>query len=93
MWKTRREKYNHLIVIVKNELDISHLDEEVKQYLNTYVTLKADDRWFEKKLFSCLPFVHEPCENPFVHLNVDGVGEGNEAFEMVEFDDHHQILA
>ena len=91
--KTRREKYNHLIVIVKNEPDISHLDEEVKQYLNTYVTLKADDRWFEQKIFSCLPFVHEPCENPFVHLNVDGVGEGNEAFEMVESDDHHRIIA
>ena len=41
---------------------------------------------------SCLSLVHEPCGNPFVHLNVDGAGEENEAFEMVELDDLYRIL-
>ncbi|KAL3847368.1 hypothetical protein ACJMK2_018290 [Sinanodonta woodiana] len=53
--KSLREKTNHLIVIVRDDIDLDTMDEEVKYYLKTYVSLHIDDRWFWSKLHNGLP--------------------------------------
>ena len=55
--KSLRERSNHLIVVIKDEVGTDVLDKEVEQYLSSYVSLNVKDRWFEKKLFNGLPLV------------------------------------
>ncbi|KAK3607111.1 hypothetical protein CHS0354_014261 [Potamilus streckersoni] len=53
--KTLREKTNYLIVIVREDVDLATMDEEVKHYLKTYISLHVNDRWFWSKLLNGLP--------------------------------------
>ena len=53
--KSLKEKNNHLMVIMKDEVDIDLWDEEIKYYLMNYVRLDVNDRWFKEKLLSGLP--------------------------------------
>ena len=55
--KSLRERSNHLIVVIKDEVAADKLDKEVRQYLSSYVSLNANDRWFEQKLFNGLPLL------------------------------------
>ena len=55
--KSLRERSNHLIVVITNEVANDKLDKEVRQYLSSYVSLNANDRWFEQKLFNGLPLL------------------------------------
>ena len=38
-----------------DNIDRDKLDKEIKQYLNSYVSLGANERWYEQKLFDALP--------------------------------------
>ena len=49
--KTLKEKSNHLILIMKDGLDSNMLDKRIKDYLDSYVCLYLNDRWFLPKLF------------------------------------------
>ncbi|KAL3847370.1 hypothetical protein ACJMK2_018285 [Sinanodonta woodiana] len=53
--KTLREKTNYLIVIMREDVDLSTMDEEVKHYLKMYISLRVTDRWFWSKLLNGLP--------------------------------------
>ncbi|KAL3846852.1 hypothetical protein ACJMK2_017806 [Sinanodonta woodiana] len=53
--KSIREKTNYLIVIVRENVDLATMDEEVKHYLKTYISLHVKDRWFWSKLCNALP--------------------------------------
>ncbi|KAL3846855.1 hypothetical protein ACJMK2_017809 [Sinanodonta woodiana] len=53
--KSLREKTNYLIVIVRENVDLDTMDEEVKQYLKTNISLQVKDRWFWPKLCNGLP--------------------------------------
>ncbi|KAK3610830.1 hypothetical protein CHS0354_007207 [Potamilus streckersoni] len=53
--KSLREKTNYLIVIVRENVDLATMDEQVKHYLKTYISLNMKDRWFWPKLFNGLP--------------------------------------
>ena len=53
--KSLREKKNHLIVILMDNIDRDRLDKEIKQYLNSYVSLSTNERWYEQKMFDALP--------------------------------------
>ena len=58
--KSLREKSNHLIVIIKDDVDSPEeltIDKEVEHYLKTYVSLNVHDRWFEQKLFNGMPLL------------------------------------
>ncbi|XP_053403012.1 uncharacterized protein LOC123554932 [Mercenaria mercenaria] len=55
--KALREKSNHLLVIIKEEVEDKDLDEEIRHYLNNYICLNVNDRWFEKKLYNGLPLL------------------------------------
>ena len=55
--KSLRERSNHLIVVIKDEVASDKMDKEVRQYLRSYVSLNANDRWFEQKLFNGLPLL------------------------------------
>ncbi|KAL3846848.1 hypothetical protein ACJMK2_017802 [Sinanodonta woodiana] len=53
--KSLREKTNYLIVIVRENVDLATMDEQVKHYLRTYISLHVKDRWFWSKLCNGLP--------------------------------------
>ncbi|KAL3846854.1 hypothetical protein ACJMK2_017808 [Sinanodonta woodiana] len=53
--KSLREKTNYLIVIVRENVDLETMDEEIKQYLKTNISLQVNDRWFWPKLCNGLP--------------------------------------
>ncbi|KAK3608674.1 hypothetical protein CHS0354_014382 [Potamilus streckersoni] len=53
--KSLREKTNHLIIIVRDNVDLTLMDEDVKHYIRTYISLHANDRWFWPKLLNALP--------------------------------------
>ncbi|KAL3846851.1 hypothetical protein ACJMK2_017805 [Sinanodonta woodiana] len=53
--KSLREKTNYLIVIVRENVDLSTIDEEVKHYLKTNISLHVKDRWFWSKLCNGMP--------------------------------------
>ena len=54
--KSLRKKCNHLILVTTDKDGESEVvDEEVKHYLNTHVTLQTDDNIFWKRLEKCLP--------------------------------------
>ena len=55
--KSLRERSNHLIVVIKNEVAADKLNKEVKQYLSSYVSLNVNDRLFEQKLLNDLPLL------------------------------------
>ena len=54
--KSLRQKSNHLIVIIKANVDIENdiEDEEMKHYINNYICLRENDRWFSTKLVTSL---------------------------------------
>ena len=55
--RTLREKTNHLIVILIDDVDTDSLDEEIRHYLKTYVSISRTDKLFEQKLFNALPLL------------------------------------
>ena len=55
--RTLREKTNHLIVILIDDIDTDTLDEEIRHYLKTYVSISRTDKLFEQKLFNALPLL------------------------------------
>ena len=55
--RTLREKTNHLIVILIDDVDTDTLDEEIRHYLKTYVSISRTDKLFEQKLFNALPLL------------------------------------
>nr|UTM63736.1 Twin-TIR-TLR [Cyclina sinensis] len=57
--KSLREKSNHLLVLIKEEVEHKNLDEEVSHYLKNYICLNVKDKWFEKKLFNGLPLLKD----------------------------------
>ena len=82
--KSLREKTNHLIVIIRDDVDIDSLDKEVRHYLKTYVSVKVDDRWFEQKLFNGLPLVKHSEQLHTSPLFTACVATDNVAFEIDE---------
>ncbi|KAK3607113.1 hypothetical protein CHS0354_014264 [Potamilus streckersoni] len=63
--KSLRKKTKHLIVIVRDDGDLNTIDEEVKHYLKTYVSLHVEDRWFWSKLLNRLPPTDQKCRSGF----------------------------
>ena len=55
--KSLREKTNHLIVILVDDVDTLELDKEVRQYLDSYVCISIKDKYYEQKLFNALPLL------------------------------------
>ena len=55
--KSLREKTNHLIVILVDDVDTFELDKEVRQYLDSYVCISVKDKYYEQKLFDALPLL------------------------------------
>ncbi|XP_071165187.1 protein toll-like [Mytilus edulis] len=53
--KSIRQKCNHMIVIVIDVQEDVYMDEEVKYYIKTHVTLHVTDPWFWEKLAKALP--------------------------------------
>ncbi|XP_052058974.1 protein toll-like [Mytilus californianus] len=53
--KSIRHKCNHMIVIVIDGQENVYMDEEVKYYIKTHVTLHVTDPWFWEKLTKALP--------------------------------------
>jgi hypothetical protein len=48
-----------MIVVVIDDHDGALMDEEVKYYLKTHVTLHVTDQWFWEKLTKALPSTHD----------------------------------
>ena len=85
--KSLREKSNHLIVIVKDDIETDEtlpLDKEVKHYLKTYVSLNVNDRWFEQKLFNGLPLLNHSKQLHTSPLFTTYVDIENVAFQINE---------
>ena len=82
--KSLREKTNHLIVIIKDELDVDKLDKEVQHYLKSYVSLNVNDRWYEQKLFNGLPLLNHSKQLHTSPLFTNTVEIDNVAFDMRE---------
>ena len=57
--KSIRQRCNHMIVVVIDDHDGALMDEEVKYYLKTHVTLHVTDQWFWEKLTKALPSTHD----------------------------------
>ncbi|KAJ8310718.1 hypothetical protein KUTeg_012583 [Tegillarca granosa] len=53
--KSLRQKCNHLIVLVADDIRFEDLDEEVKYYMKTHVTLDIRSKWYWKRLINSLP--------------------------------------
>ena len=64
--RTLREKTNHLIVILIDDVDTDTLDEEIRHYLKTYVSISRTDKLFEQKLFNALPLL---CHSKHLHTS------------------------
>ncbi|XP_061165901.1 toll-like receptor 7 [Saccostrea echinata] len=58
--KSLRVRSNHLIVIIGEDADLETMDEEVRFYIKTHVTLRVNEKWFIKKLLNSLPEVDAP---------------------------------
>ncbi|XP_062575134.1 uncharacterized protein LOC134237068 [Saccostrea cucullata] len=58
--KSLRVRSNHLIVIIGEDADLETMDEEVRFYIKTHVTLRVNEKWFMKKLLNSLPEVEAP---------------------------------
>jgi len=80
--KSLRQKSNHLIVIIKANVDIENdiEDEEMKHYINNYICLRENDRWFSTKLVTSLSTItrverrlHIAEETPTHGLNSEDV--------------------
>lgn len=82
--KSLREKTNHLIVIIRDDVDIDSLDKEVRHYLKTYVSLNVNDRWFEQKLFNGLPLLKHSKQLHTSPLFTTSVEVDNVAFQISE---------
>lgn len=67
--KSLRNKNNHLIVIISENININEIDEEVRYHVNTHVTLQIGEEWFVKKLLNSLPDV-QPFERCAVNQNI-----------------------
>jgi hypothetical protein len=74
-----REKSNHLLVIIKEEVDFKDLDEEIRHYLKNYICLHINDRWFQKKLFNGMPLLkdREDLHKSPLFLNCSSVDEND----------------
>ncbi|KAK3093300.1 hypothetical protein FSP39_013850 [Pinctada imbricata] len=53
--KSLRDKCNHLIVLTTKDADIKNMDEEVRYYVKTHVTLNVSEAVFFSRLITALP--------------------------------------
>ncbi|XP_061184977.1 protein toll-like [Saccostrea echinata] len=53
--KSMREKCNHLIVVLLDDVNLDTMCEEVKTYVNTHVSLRVNEKGFIKRLLNALP--------------------------------------
>jgi Leucine-rich repeat (LRR) protein len=53
--KSMREKCNHLIVVLGDEVNLQTMGEEIRAYVNTHVSLKVTEKGFIKRLLNALP--------------------------------------
>lgn len=80
--KSLRENSNHLLVLIKEEVEDMNLDEEIRHYLKSYICLNANDRWFQKKLFNGLPLLKNKEDlhtSPLFikgSISIDGIATG-----------------
>ncbi|WAR28536.1 TOLL-like protein, partial [Mya arenaria] len=58
--KSLRETSNHLIIVIRNDVDISNdiPDNEIQHYIKSYVCLEENHKWFENKLLHCVVYSH-----------------------------------
>ncbi|XP_022342711.1 uncharacterized protein LOC111136264 isoform X2 [Crassostrea virginica] len=61
--KSLRVRSNHLIVIIGEDTDLDAMDDEVRFYIKTHVTLHVNEKWFIKKLLNSLPDIEEHLPN------------------------------
>lgn len=82
--KSLRDKSNHLLVVIKEEVDKKDLDEEISHYLKNYICLNVNDKWFEKKLFNGLPLLKdkEDLHSSPLFIDRENIPEEFEAFEL-----------
>ncbi|XP_062575132.1 uncharacterized protein LOC134237067 [Saccostrea cucullata] len=57
--KSMREKCNHLIVVLGDDVNLDTMCEEVKTYVNTHVSLRVNEKGFIKRLLNALPDVED----------------------------------
>lgn len=53
--KSMREKCNHLIVVLGDDVNVESMGEEVRAYVKTHVSLKVSEKGFIKRLLNALP--------------------------------------
>lgn len=53
--KSLRQKCNHLIVLIADDIRFEDMDEEVKYYMKTHVTLDIRSTWYWKRVINSLP--------------------------------------
>lgn len=53
--KSMREKCNHLIVVLGEDVNLQTMGEEVRAYVNTHVSLRVNEKGFIKRLLNALP--------------------------------------
>lgn len=57
--KSMREKCNHLIVVLGDDVNIETMGEDVRAYVKTHVSLKIGEKGFIKRLLNALPDVKD----------------------------------
>lgn len=53
--KSMREKCNHLIVVLGDDVNVETMGEEVRAYVKTHVSLKVSEKGFIRRLLNALP--------------------------------------
>lgn len=91
--KSLRVRSNHLIVVIGQDADLDTMDDEVRFYIKTHVTLRVDDKLFFKKLLNSLPDVEARLPNI-----IEDIANGRQRYPQNgierhydEDDDHDEV--